>query len=83
MVRFKIEPDTRPELLWSLQTYLTCSVQKKALQLQAYYGMLGGDPGTLGRSILILGIAISLKHCGNPGKVGSTVREMDGSLKRE
>ena len=30
--------------------------------------MLGGAPGTLGRSIPILGIAVSLRHSGDPGE---------------
>ncbi len=70
-------------LLWSRQSDLPCSVKKKKQQLQAYYGMLGGAPGTLGRSILILGIAVSLKHSGILGKVGCTVREMEGAASNE
>lgn len=71
-------------LLWSMQSDLPCSVKKKKKQqLQAYYGILGGAPGTLGRSILILGIAVSLKHSGILGKVGCTVREMDGAASKE
>lgn len=37
-----------------------------------------GDPGTLGRAILILGLALSLKHSGNQDKRGCIVTEMNG-----
>lgn len=45
--------------------------------------MLGVAPGTLGRSILILEIAVSLKHRGIVGKVGCTDREMDGAASKK
>lgn len=46
--------------------------------------MLGGARGTLCRSILVLGIAVSLKHSGILGGwVGCTVREMDGAASKE
>lgn len=82
LVSFKIEADTSPAPLWSMERPALLS-SEKTIQLQAYYGMLGGAPGTLGRSIFILGITVSLKHCGNPGKSRSTVREMDGEASKE
>lgn len=45
--------------------------------------MLGGAPGTLGRSILILGIAVSLKQTRIKGKVGCSLREMDGGSSKD
>lgn len=64
-----------------MQSDLPCSVKKKTKQLQAYYGMLGGAPGTLDRSILILGIAVCLRRRGNPGH--SSDKEMDGAASKE
>lgn len=46
-----------PRSMWS---DLLCPVKthtQKKTQLEAYYGMLGGAPGMLGRSVLILQIA--------------------------
>lgn len=65
---FKIEPD-----IWEgyVLCRVTCPAQlRKGKQLQAYYGMLGGAPGTLGRSVLSLVTAVSLKPSSIQGNAG-------------
>lgn len=48
---------------------MTCPAgfRKKPEQLQDYYEMLGGAPGTLDTPIFILGIAMCLGSTFNPG----------------